>query len=74
MQVEENNPLLITAREAWTLCGMKKSAWYRNLSRKAVPAPVRVNGFVRWRRQELLDWINAGCPSQAKWLWKPQKK
>jgi predicted DNA-binding transcriptional regulator AlpA len=28
-----------------------------------MPAPVRLGGLVRWRRQELLDWLAAGCPA-----------
>lgn len=74
MQPEENPSLLMTAQEAWMLCGMKKTTWYKNQSRKKIPAPVRVNGFIRWRRQEILDWIEAGCPPQSKWMWRPRKK
>lgn len=27
-----------------------------------IPAPLRIGGLVRWRRDELLAWIEAGCP------------
>jgi excisionase family DNA binding protein len=31
------------------------------------PAPIRLGRAVRWRRSELLAWIEAGCPAQEKW-------
>lgn len=58
---------LLTAEQAWTLCGLSKSAWYKYHSAGKIPAPVRIGGALRWRRDELLAWINAGCPSRTKW-------
>ena len=31
------------------------------------PAPLRLAGCVRWRREELRDWIAAGCPPRREW-------
>jgi excisionase family DNA binding protein len=35
---------------------------YRMADAARMPAPVRLGALVRWRRQELLDWLAAGCP------------
>lgn len=74
MTDNDGSPILLTAKEAWTLCRMKKTSWYKNLALKAIPQPVRIKGMVRWRKDEILDWIEAGCPTQSKWRWVPQKK
>ncbi|GJM43343.1 MAG: hypothetical protein DHS20C21_01850 [Gemmatimonadota bacterium] len=28
-----------------------------------LPAPIRLGGMVRWRRSQILDWIEDGCPA-----------
>jgi predicted DNA-binding transcriptional regulator AlpA len=73
MESRGDDIILLNAPEAWTLCHMKKTSWYKSLTLRAIPAPVRIKGTVRWRRQELLDWIEAGCPPQSKWRWFPKK-
>lgn len=59
--------MLIDAREAWTLCGLSKSSWYKNLASGRIPRPVKIGGALRWRRRELDDWIAAGCPARSAW-------
>ena len=59
--------LLIDARAAWTLCGLSKSSWYKNLSCGRIPRPVKIGGALRWRRRELEEWIAAGCPARSVW-------
>ena len=56
-------PELLTTREAATLCGIgERSLWRWSRSGQA-PPPVKIGGTaVRYRRAELLDWIEAGCP------------
>ena len=27
-----------------------------------MPRPLKIGGMIRWRRQELDDWLAAGCP------------
>jgi predicted DNA-binding transcriptional regulator AlpA len=36
------------------------------------PVRVQLGRAVRFRRQECLDWIMAGCPRRDSWKWKPQ--
>ena len=35
---------------------------YRLSDAGRMPAPVKLGALVRWRRREILDWINSGCP------------
>lgn len=36
----------------------------QNLVKKGLmPQPIKIGGNVRFRRQEILDWIAAGCPA-----------
>jgi len=32
-----------------------------------LPRPIRLGRAVRWRRDELLRWLDAGAPSRDKW-------
>ena len=58
---------LLNARMAAALCGLGLSTWWRYLSSGKVPAPVRIGGSVRWRRDELYAWMEADCPPREKW-------
>lgn len=59
--------VLITAAEAARLCGLGRSTWWRLHSSGQVPMPVKVGRATRWLRSEVLRWIEAGCPSRARW-------
>jgi len=62
-------PELLTDAEAAHLCGMGRSTWRRLHAAGKVPEPVRLGGCVRWRRREILDWIEEGCPPRDRWRW-----
>jgi excisionase family DNA binding protein len=38
----------------------------RLLDAGSMPLPIRLGSLVRWRRQEILDWIAAGCPRRGR--------
>lgn len=60
---------LLTAAEAAEMAGVGKRTWWRYVSGGKAPAPVRLGGgggAVRWRRAELLAWIESGCPRVRK--------
>jgi prophage regulatory protein len=57
---------LLTASESAEMAGVAKRSWWRYVSSGKAPAPVRLGGAVRWRRSELADWIQAGCPRVRK--------
>ncbi len=58
---------LVDAKEAAAICGMSRAAWYKHLSAGRLPRPVKIGNLARWRRRELLKWIDAGCPTLQKW-------
>jgi predicted DNA-binding transcriptional regulator AlpA len=61
----ELEPLLVDADQSAALCGVHVSTWYRWLAARRVPAPIRLSrGVVRWRIEELKEWISAGCPDR----------
>jgi predicted DNA-binding transcriptional regulator AlpA len=61
-------PLLVPAPDAARLCGVSEATWYRLVSARRCPAPVRLTrGCVRWRAEELREWIAAGCPPRREW-------
>lgn len=39
----------------------------RYIPQGKVPRPIRVGKGLRWRLNEILDWIAAGCPKAAEW-------
>jgi predicted DNA-binding transcriptional regulator AlpA len=50
-------PLLLDARQAWRLCGLSKSAFYRLLAADQLPGPIELPGVgPRWRRADLGKW------------------
>jgi excisionase family DNA binding protein len=36
---------------------------YRLADAGRMPAPVKLGSLCRWRRAELIGWLNSGCPS-----------
>ena len=62
-------PILLDAASAATLLGLGRSTFLRYDSAGRVPMAVRIGGVVRWRTDELRDWIRAGCPSRDGWTW-----
>ena len=56
-------PALITAMQVSQIIGVSKRTVWRMLSAGQLIKPIRIGSNTRWRREELLDWIDAGCPS-----------
>lgn len=66
--------LLVDAKEAAALCGVGVSTWYNLVACGKTPNSVRLGRSVKWRRNELVAWIAAGCPSRDKWNSQPVRK
>lgn len=61
-------PALLTAETAAQLCEVSLRTWRRLEAEGNVPNPVRVGGRIkRYRRTEVLAWVEAGCPSREQW-------
>jgi excisionase family DNA binding protein len=59
--------LLIPDTEAAALAGVSRSTWHVLRAAGKLPAAVRLGRAVRWRRAEVVAWIDAGCPDARTW-------
>lgn len=59
---EASEPFLITAAELARLLKISTRSLWRLQSAGSLPAPVRFGGTVRWRLDEVRNWIAEGCP------------
>jgi len=57
--------MLITVEEFAELMRTSVRSIWRWNSAHSLPKPVRVGRAVRWRREEVMEWIKAGCPSTS---------
>jgi predicted DNA-binding transcriptional regulator AlpA len=64
------SPLLMDAAQAAALCNVSRATWWAWHSAGVCPLPLRIGGgrIVRWRADELSEWITAGCPARDRWL------
>jgi predicted DNA-binding transcriptional regulator AlpA len=61
-------PFLVGAEGAAKSCSVSVATWHRWNSAGRCPAPVRIGaGTVRWRLDELREWIRVGCPDRRTW-------
>lgn len=61
-------PLLVSAKDAARLCGISERLWRSwNSSGKCPKATLDGTGVKRWRFDEIRDWVQANCPSRARW-------
>lgn len=60
-------PLAIQAREVGRLLGVSLRQIWRLNSTGKLPKPVRLGGSVRWRRDEIIAFLEAGCPDREAW-------
>jgi excisionase family DNA binding protein len=54
--------LVGVADVAGMMSASERTVWRLSDAGK-MPAPVRIGRLVRWSRQAILDWIEAGCPA-----------
>jgi len=59
-------PELLTTKQAAQLCGLGERTLWRYSRSGIAPRPIKLGvgqqGAVRFRKSELLAWIEAGCP------------
>lgn len=63
-----SEPLLVNMSEVAAMMGVtyKAVCAMRVEDRLPAPLPLKAMGW-RWRRSEIRDWIEAGCPDRPKW-------
>jgi len=66
-QVDETERLALPAAEVAKLLGIStRHLWSLNSSGR-LPQPVRFGRAVRWRADEIRDWLAAGAPERSRW-------
>jgi excisionase family DNA binding protein len=53
---------LMTGGEVAELLRVSTRMIYRLKDSGRMPQPIKLGGSVRWRRAELVEWIEDGCP------------
>jgi predicted DNA-binding transcriptional regulator AlpA len=59
-------------REAASAIGIAAGRWYELNRDGMVPRSIVIGGALRWRRRELMAWLEAGCPESSAWTWRPR--
>jgi excisionase family DNA binding protein len=59
--------LAVSARELAEMLDVSLRQIWRLNSAGKLPKPIRLGGSVRWNRQEVTDWFEAGCPDRKTW-------
>ena len=68
------DPILLSAGAAAKLLGISERHFYKLHSSGRVPKPIRLGRAVRWRADELRDWVASGTPARIQWRWTRQTK
>jgi len=61
-QAEALTAALLDVRAVAALLDCSPRHIYRLADSGRMPRPVKLGQLVRWRRAELQEWLNAGCP------------
>lgn len=70
----QEESVLLTTVEAAALVGVKVRTWYTWDQLGYIPKPIKIGEKLHWRRRELLDWVDAGCPRREDWYYRPRKE
>ena len=65
LQPELRIPLLISVETLAEMLDISPRSVWRRLSSGEMIEPIKIGKSVRWRRQEVIDWVEAGCPNPA---------
>lgn len=66
MPFDESTPLLVPVDTVAHLLQVSKRTVWRLVSAGKLVSPLRVGGSVRWRIQDIRDWIARGCNLSGK--------
>jgi prophage regulatory protein len=58
---------LVNAADAARICGISRTLWFDLRAAGRVPKPLRLGRRVLWNRDELDQWMAAGCPPHHEW-------
>ena len=57
------NAELLDVQAVAALLGCSSRHVYRLADAGKMPKPLKLGALVRWRRTELISWLDAGCPA-----------
>jgi prophage regulatory protein len=57
---------LMTKFEVASLLQLSTRTIYRKVQEGVLPAPVKIGDTSRWRKYEIEEWIQSGCPSSSR--------
>jgi len=61
-QTSDELPVLLTIRELAAILKISQRSIWRLVSNGKLIQPLHVGGSIRWRQDEVLKWIEQGCP------------
>lgn len=61
----EEESVLVDVKEAARLCGISRSMLYKLNSAGRMPKSIRLGTLVRWKRKDIMAWMENGCPTGA---------
>ena len=65
---EGSGPLLLTANDLAEMLQISERQIWRMRDTGRLPVPIELGPKnIRWPREEILDWIDAGCPKRQVW-------
>jgi excisionase family DNA binding protein len=53
---------LLTTKQAAELLSIGERTLWRHSRSGIAPRPIKIGGLIRYKRSELLQWIDTGCP------------
>jgi predicted DNA-binding transcriptional regulator AlpA len=66
-QHKANEPLLVDWREACEMLNIGKNRFFTLRATGQLPIKkIQLGGSVRYRRKEIIDWVENGCPENWK--------
>ncbi len=57
---------LLNAETVAEILSLSKRTIFRLDSSGKIPAPIRINGSVRWRESDIQRWVSLGCVDRSK--------
>ncbi len=63
----ESGRLALPAADVAKLLGISQRHLHTLNASGRLPRPIRLGRSVRWRADELRDWLDAGCPARDRW-------